>query len=107
VGAIVPEPDATEAQDMVHLRSSNNGAARREQVSAEGIADLIRESTSVVPGLEDVSIKVVRLPIADKDGCNWVAKHSALPAACPPESPRILLDVIANGRRQFNLWDVH
>jgi hypothetical protein len=90
---------------MVDVRSSKGASLRREQVSAEVIADFIRESNSDVPGLKDVSIQVVRLAIVDADGCNWVAKHSALPAECPPESPRILLDAIANCRRRFNLMD--
>jgi hypothetical protein len=91
---------------MIDVRSSKSGSVQREQVSAEVIAELIRESTSVVPGLKDVSVRVVRLPIPDADGCNWVAKHSALPAECPPESPRVLFDAIANGRRRFNLSDL-
>jgi hypothetical protein len=91
---------------VVNVRSSKGEPVQREQVSAEGIAEHIRESISVVRGLKDVSIQVVRLPIADADGCNWVAKHSALPAECPLESPRILFDAIANGRRRFNLLDL-
>ena len=91
---------------MVDVRSSKSKSVQREQVSAEVIAELIRESTSVVPGLKDVSIRVVRLPIVDADGCNWVAKHSAFPAECSPESPRILFNAIANARRRFNLSDL-
>ncbi len=90
---------------MVNVKSSKSESVQRVQVSAEVIAEHIREASSVVPGLKEVSIQVVRLPITDADGCNWVAKHSALPAECPPESPRILFDAIAHGRRRFNLWD--
>lgn len=88
------------------MSGSKGESMEREQVSAEVIAERIRESISVVPGLEDVLIQLVRLPIADADGCNWVAKHSAFPAECPPEAPRILLDAIAQGRRRFNLSDL-
>jgi hypothetical protein len=45
----------------------------------------------------------VRLPLVDADGCNWVARHSALPADHPPGAARILFDVIADTRRHFNV----
>jgi hypothetical protein len=78
----------------------------RTGASAEQITALIYESIRVVPSLATITVRVVRLPLADADGCNWVAKHSAMPANHPPGAARILFDVIANARRHFNLWDV-
>jgi hypothetical protein len=79
----------------------------RESKSADEIARLINESVRVVPGLEKISVEVVRLATPNGEGCNWIARHRALPAGHLAESERLLKDIIRNARRHFNLWDLH
>ncbi|HEV8552922.1 MAG TPA: hypothetical protein VGR65_05995 [Casimicrobiaceae bacterium] len=79
----------------------------RESKSADEITRLINESVWVVPGLEKISVEVVRLPAPDAEGCNWIARYPALPAEHLAESARLLKDIIRNARRHFNLWDLH
>jgi len=87
--------------------SSRRLTSDRESKSADEIASLINESVRVVPGLENVSVEVVRLPTLDSEGCNWVARFAEPPADHLPESERLLKDIIRNARRHFNLWDLH
>jgi hypothetical protein len=86
------------------VRSTSSRAARTA-VSAEQISALIQESTAVIPSLQNVKVRLVRLPRPDADGCNWVAKPSPLPTDHPPAVPGLLYGVIADIRRQFNLSD--
>jgi hypothetical protein len=79
----------------------------RKTVSAHEIEKLILDPMRAVPMLEKVSVEVARLPKPTRDGCNWTAKHSPLPVGCPPESERLLYDIIENARRNFNLWESH
>ena len=79
----------------------------RQQASADEIALQIKKYIAVVPGLEKVSIEVVRLPAADKTGCNWMVKHSRLPPGCVPDSVRLFFDIVENAQLEFNLWDLH
>jgi hypothetical protein len=81
--------------------------AARQQASADEIALHIRKYIAVVPGLEKVSIEVVRLPDADCTGCNWMVKHSRMPPGCVPDSVRLFFDIVANAQTEFNLWDLH
>jgi len=79
----------------------------REYASADEVGALLRDLFSVVPGLEDLAVEVVRLSPPDKSGCNWMAKHSPVPIGAPEESRRLLRDILRNTRRGYNLWDVH
>ena len=79
----------------------------RESKSATEIASLINNSVRVVPGLESVTVEVARLSISDADGCNWIARYPILPLGCPPESERLLKDIVRNARRHFNLYETH
>jgi hypothetical protein len=79
----------------------------REYASADEVGALLRDLFSVVPGLEDLSVEVVRLSPPDRSGCNWMAKHSPVPVGAPEESRRLLKDILRNARRGYNLWDVH
>ena len=79
----------------------------RESKSTDEIASLINDSARVVPGLERLRVEVVRLLTPDVHGCNWIAHYPRLPVGCPPESERLLKDIIANARHYFNLWEVH
>lgn len=83
------------------------GPAARHQASADEIALHIRKYIAVVPGLEKVSIEVVRLPVADRTGCNWMVKHSRMPPGCVPDSVRLFFDIVASAQTEFNLWDLH
>jgi hypothetical protein len=79
----------------------------RESKSATEIASLINNSVRVVPGLESVTVEVARLSTPDADGCNWIAHYPILPLGCPPESERLLKDIVRNARRHFNLYETH
>ena len=79
----------------------------RESKSADEIASFMNDSVRVLPGLETHRVEVIRLPAPDVHGCNWIAHHPRLPMGCPPESERLLKDIIANARRYFNLWEAH
>jgi hypothetical protein len=74
----------------------------RTSASADEIATLIRQSTAALPSLQHITVRLVRLPRPDADGCNWVAKSSPLPHDHPAGAPGILYGAIAEARRQFN-----
>jgi hypothetical protein len=82
---------------------SRRAKIARTNASAEQITTLIQQSTADVPSLQSITVRLIRLPQPDADGCNWVAKPSALPASHPASAPEILYGVIADVRRQFNL----
>ena len=67
----------------------------------------MNDSVRVLPGLETLRVEVIRLQTPDVDGCNWIARYPRLPVGCPPESERLLKDIIRNTRRHFNLWEIH
>ena len=79
----------------------------RESKSATEIASLVNNSVRVVPGLESVAVEVARLSNPNADGCNWIARYPILPLGCPPESERLLKDIVRNARRHFNLYETH
>ena len=79
----------------------------RDSKSADEIASLIEASIEVVPGLASIRISIVRLSAPDATGCNWIARHDTPPPGCPVESVRLLKDIVAHARENFNLWEVH
>jgi len=89
------------------MPKSSSPAVGRQYASAHEIEALIRDPLGVIPMLEKVTVEVARLPKPTRDGCNWTARHSPVPVGCPPESERLLYDVIENARRNFNLWESH
>jgi hypothetical protein len=89
------------------MARSKTSQVQRQQASADEIALHLKKYTAVVPGLEKVTIEVVRLAAPDTDGCNWMAKHSRIPPGCLPESVRLFYDIIQNAQSHFNLWDLH
>jgi hypothetical protein len=83
------------------------GKTKRLQASADEIAAQIRKYIAAVPGLENVSIEVVRLAQPDRNGCNWMVKHSRIPPGCVADSVRLFFDIIEHTQSGFNLWELH
>lgn len=79
----------------------------RQWMTATDIADLIVESTSAVPMLRNVTVSVVRRYKPDRDGCNWIARHSPVPAEYAIEAERLMAAIVRNAQRNMNLIDTH
>ena len=75
---------------------------RRDKMTAEQIVHELHDSIHAVPGLEHVTLEVLRLSPPDPDGCNWYVRHSGLPSDCAPTKVRLFFELISGHARRVH-----